>query len=389
MAKYRVETDQGTFEVETEDSPSSPDRVSFDSPSVSGTPTLNPNQESTFGTSMINSTALPIMGGVVGGIAGGPPGAFLGGAGGEAYRQLIARSMNQPVPQTSMGAAKDIGVEGATQGAAEFVGGKLLPMAGRAILKTPVLGSALKSVGSFASKTAGDLFQLLTKIPPKDAKILFKNPKAILPGEWTKAQTAWKKAAEEIGIPVDEISPEMIKILSGDAKNMVFETYGKIVAGESVSAKEAQLAKQALDIAVMPVAKTVRKNPLVNTLTKIRQKFVDRIGEESPNMAVANKQYGIAATGKKFRSFFPRNTTGDPAYFRSSIFPTLIAGAGAARGEPGKGALQGAGLAALTSPLAIGSGLALAGGSRTVLPYFRRVLTASAAELAKKKLQGK
>ena len=356
----------------------------FGSPSISGMPTLNPNQESTFLQDFVGSSALPIMGGILGGTVGATTtpitgfggavaGAALGGAAGESYRQLAARKMGLPVPGTSMGAAKEIGVEGLTQGAGEAIGGG-------------IVGPLLGKVGKLLKKPAGQLFQIITKMKPEDASTLFKNPKALLPGEWTKAKKEWKEAAESIGLQTDEVSPEMIKILKGDAKQMVFETYEKIVSGEAVSAKDAQLAKQALDIAVMPVAKTVRKNPLVKTLGDIRKTFVDRIGEESERMGAANKAYGIAATGNRFRSFFPRNTTGDPAYFRSLSLPILGSLGSDSRGE---GALKGAALSALLSPVSIGTGIAGAGMLRPALPVMRRGISASLAELFDDEFEGK
>src|SRR3990167_2437665 len=395
--------------------------LGFDSPSVSGAAPLNPEKESPPDPVRRALSILPVAGGVVGGLVGGPGGAFLFGAGGEAYRQIGSRVAGLDSPDTSLEAAKRIGIEGITQGAGEFAGSKIL---------SPIM----KAAGRGVKKPFGDLFQLITKMKPEDAATLFRNPKAILPGQWSKAQKAWRSAAKKIGIEVNDVSPEMIEILKGDAKQKVFETYGKIqrnedavIAWESVakdagfdpknvspekikklpknikkivlkaydnlersepvSAKVAQIAKQALDIVVMPVAKTVRKNPLVATLSKIRRKFVERIGQESPEMAAANKQYGIASVGKKFQSIFPRNLDNSPAYFRSSVLPSLLATAGVARGEPGEGVLQGAALAGLTSPLAIGAAISGAGTVRPLLPYVRRAGTAAAADLVKKYLE--
>lgn len=332
---------------------------------------------------IVDSPALPIAGGVVGGIVGIPlgPGAIgaaaIGGAGGEAWRQNAARALGMDAPDTSLEAAKEIGIEGLIQGAGQAFGMGAGKTAGLA-MKAPIVKGAVEGV----KKTAGDVFQILTKMHPKDAATLFKNPKAILPGQWPKAQKAWREAAEEIGIPIDDVSPEMIKVLKGDAQKTVFETYERMAAGEAVSAAEAQTAKQAIDVALMPAAKTVRKNPLVALYSKMRGEFVERIGKESPKMAAANKQYGIAATGKKFRSLFPRNQTGDPAYFRSSVLPSLLTGAGAMRGDPLEGAIQGAAVAGASSPLAIGSLIALAGGARGLAPYASKTLTATLAELA-------
>lgn len=82
--------------------------------------------------------ALPAAGGLAGGIVGGiggtiagvgvggvpgaVGGATLGGAGGEAAKQLLSPLVGLESPESSMEAAKDIGVQGAIQGASELAG---------------------------------------------------------------------------------------------------------------------------------------------------------------------------------------------------------------------------------------------------------------------------
>jgi hypothetical protein len=80
---------------------------------------------------VVDSPFIPIVAGVGAGLASAPlgPGAIgmagLAGAGAEGYRQMLARSMGLPVPQTSMDAAKQIGIQGASQAAGE-AGGQLI-----------------------------------------------------------------------------------------------------------------------------------------------------------------------------------------------------------------------------------------------------------------------
>lgn len=332
--------------------------------------------------SVIDSPALPIAGGVAGGVAGLPLGAGaipiagFGAAAGESYRQLGARALGMEAPKTSLEAAKKIGTEAVTQAAGEAFGmGVVNPLA--------------KGAGRLLKKPAGDLFQIITKIKPEDAATLFKNPKTILPGAFKKAKEVWRKAAQEAGIPIDDVSPEIIDALKTDAKSTVFDTFKKLRAGEAVTAAEAQTAKKALDIALMPAAKTERNAPLVTLYGEIRKVFTKKIGEASPELAAANKGYGVARAGKRFQTLFPRNLNDTPAYFRSSVLPNLILGAGAMRGEPGEGALQALGFGAASSPLAIGSLIALAGGGRGLVPYARRTLTATLADIAKQRFDGK
>src|SRR5213594_4292402 len=76
-----------------------------------------------YGGADIGTKALPAAGATVGGLvgtAGGPAGtiggAALGGAGGEAASQLVRRALGFESPETSLEAAKQIGIEGAVQG---------------------------------------------------------------------------------------------------------------------------------------------------------------------------------------------------------------------------------------------------------------------------------
>src|SRR3990167_516468 len=346
----------------------------FAPPVVSGYPAFNKDATGSFGKFLATSKTLPIAGGVVGGIAGGIPLAGLMGAGGESYRQLLARKYTDNFPTTSTEAAKEIGIEGLTQSGGAVIN-KTLPIAGKVAMKIP----GVKAVTGFAKKTMSDLFYILTKIEPKNATTLFKNPKAILPVEWTKAQIAWRKAAKEAGLPIDDVSPEIINAMKKDARSTVFETFEKIQRGEATVA-EAQIAKEVTRIALKPAAKTERNRPLIVLYNKMEDVFRDVISKKSPDLAAANKQYAIAKAGKRFRSFFPRNLDDSPAYFRSSVLPTALGIAGQQRGEPIEGALQAGGIAALTSPMAIGTGIALAGGVRNLAPYARRPISAMIAE---------
>lgn len=323
---------------------------------------------------VVDSRALPIAGSIAGGILAAPSGpaaiaaAGLGGAAGEAWRQVGARALGMDAPETSTDAAKDISISGAAQAAGEATGAY-------------VLAPLAKGAGALLKKPAGALFQLVTKIAPKDAATLFSNPKAILPGEMAKAQKAWRSVAEAAGLPVDDVSPAIINALKKDARSTVFEAFEKMAAGDAVTAAEAQTAKQALDIALMPAAKTERNKPLVALYSKMRQSFVDRIGKESPELAKANKEYAVAKAGSRFQSLLPRNQDGSPAYFRSTL-PALL---GLGAGNP---AMAAAAMAA-SSPLAIGGMIAAAGAANPLMPIGRRTMTAALAELAARELRGR
>lgn len=67
--------------------------------------------------------AAGLAGGGIGAIPGAMAGAALGGAAGEAQKQVINRLAGEPAPATVGGAAKDIALAGGSQAGAELVGG--------------------------------------------------------------------------------------------------------------------------------------------------------------------------------------------------------------------------------------------------------------------------
>lgn len=387
----------------------------FDPPAVSGQVPQNPGQVRTGGNPLLNGPILPIAGGLIGTAMAGPgPGslagyataeglmsllttggaAALGGGAGEGYRQLLSRLAGEPAPDTVGQAAKGIGEEAATQGIAsmlpiEKLGGAALRGTGKLISKIPFVGPGMDALASGVKKTAGDLFYLGTKVDPKNAATLYENPSAIFPGRMKDARAGWRAAAENAGIPVDDVSPEIINALKGDAEKTVFDVFERLQAGDAVSAAEAQTANEALRLKVMPAAVNDRNRKLVQLYSKMGDKFRERIGQESPELAAANKEYAIASAGKKFRTVFPQNKSDTPAWVRTVAIPSLTLGAGFQRNKPLEGALQGLGVMTLGSPLALGAGIAMAGGARYAMPYVGRAAKASLAELLKDELKGK
>lgn len=333
---------------------------------------------------VIDSPALPIAGGVMGGIAGmgagSVPLAALGGAGGEAIRQLGARALGMDAPETSMESIKDIGASGISQGAGQAVGLGLGKAAGMAS-KMPIVKTATTAV----KKSAGDIFQLVTKNKPRDAATLFNNPKAILPSTMAAAREEWKAAAKEIGLPVDQTTPAYIKALKNP--ETAFDTFEKIANGEKISALEAQIAKKVVKIRLRPTAVNERNKELVAQYDLMAAAFTKRLSEESPRMAAANKGYAIASSGKKFRSLFARNQNDTPAYIRSSVLPLIFGGANLYQGNPVDAMLQAGGVTAASSPLALGSLIALLGAGKSFGPAAGKTLAATLAEFAKERFE--
>jgi hypothetical protein len=153
--------------------------------------------------------ALSAVGGTVGGIlgaAGGPltgiGGAALGGAAGEAGKQLVDRTLGFDAPKTSWDAAKDIGIEGAKQGAYE-VGGRV---GGKVVAK------ALSPVG----RAVAPKLEKMAEKYPKLKELLPKPPNTV--GHLTAAAAdkgSSKDAWEAITRTVDDIKKEMESVPEG------------------------------------------------------------------------------------------------------------------------------------------------------------------------------
>ena len=81
---------------------------------------------------MTGATIGGVAGGTVGGIPGAIAGATLGGAAGRAGKQIYQHATGSPeAPETSLEAAKDIGMAGVEQGAYEAVGGAIVKVGGK------------------------------------------------------------------------------------------------------------------------------------------------------------------------------------------------------------------------------------------------------------------
>lgn len=107
--------------------------------------------------SFVNSPAIPAIAGIGAGIAAIPSGpgaigaAALAGAGAEGYRQIIARGMGLPVPETSSQAAMEVGKQGAAQALNE-VGGQAINYGLKAtgagqFLSDAAVGAARRALG--------------------------------------------------------------------------------------------------------------------------------------------------------------------------------------------------------------------------------------------------
>lgn len=174
MPKYQIELSDGRkFEVEADAEPTEQDVLG----AIGGAPMASHDAAAPAARTWTDTAvdALPTLGGAAGGIiggiggtvagmgVGGVPGAVggaaLGGGFGEAAKQLVNRARGMQAPGTMGEAAKDIGIQGGIQGAAElagagigkgaqYVGGRLYSLA---------LRPAAKLTNSFGDVAAAGL----------------------------------------------------------------------------------------------------------------------------------------------------------------------------------------------------------------------------------------
>jgi hypothetical protein len=162
MPKYRIELEDGReFDVEADAPPTEADLLTFlsqqSSPqglhaAAAGAETIGGApwyaKPVLGGPSVLQAlNTLPAVGGMLGGAVASPGivtaagGAALGGAGGEALRQLGRRALGASAPETPARAAQDIAGEAAIQGGAQLVGrvaGKALTSGAGALMQSAV-----------------------------------------------------------------------------------------------------------------------------------------------------------------------------------------------------------------------------------------------------------
>jgi hypothetical protein len=178
MAKYRITTDQGTYDVTTDDG-----GASAPAAAAPAQPGFGENLRAG-AESFLKTPALPIMAGTAAGLAASgatplvaAPAAALAGGAGEAARQIGLRAVsskqnnffdqgNPDLPQTSSDAAALIGKRAFEQGAAEL-GGRAIGAVAKPVLN--VVGQGLASGA-----------QGLAKIPAEAFARIFKNPAELL-----------------------------------------------------------------------------------------------------------------------------------------------------------------------------------------------------------------
>ena len=316
----------------------------------------------------VQSPALPIAGGVVGGLAGGGlasiPMAGLGAAGGEGIRQLSARALGLSAPQSSMEALKGIGKQAAIGAVGEGVGQAAvggLRLGARAL--APAGGKVLEALSA------------ATGVKLKGFKDLMEKPMRLL----TSSEKSIKVTGEKIGSIIDEtISKEMtpdeaaVSLVerafrtSGANRNAAKRVALKMARGEQVLDSEVAFANRAINVAIGNTTDDGTRALLQGQ----KQVFQDYLAGHLPDLKTLNSEFSALKSVNAFRSFGRLNKSGETS--RLGMMFLL-----AAAKQP---------LVFLTSPavvgtgLAVGSGLAKAATSKPISSTISQIATRGLAD---------
>lgn len=372
MATYHVETDKGTFEVETEE----PQSLQSQVPEIikqAGQAALDTSPAKLSQKFMETDPAtMQRVGGPVLPIAGGMAGGPLGAMAGEAARQFTGTAFApETVPKTALGRAASMASAGVMQEpkileaipgvpqVSEMVG----DLASKAASK--IGGGAAKAMQAFSGGRAGDFIETAKK------------------GFSTYAGPSKEEAGQMMGkalekLPGESVAPTMAEHIASaitpesSAGNKFLVDIGKrIDNGELIDARQALKAKQSLDdvIDTVPVWQMKRRAKLFD----LKRTFDDVLSSQSGELKDASNAYRAGVLRDNMTKFLPVNKHGE--YSRlAPMLTTLASSVGGAAGvhEGGaKGGMLGslgpaAAMVAL-SPGVLGAGAASVGAAKQAI----------------------
>lgn len=374
MPTYHIETDKGTFEVETDEHQSVQAQIpgilqdaaqqAGEAALASSPANLTQKFMQTDPATMqrVGGAALPIVGGLVTG-----PAAPIGAAAGEFLRQATGTALApETVPQTALGRAASV--------------------VGAGVAQDPKILNAIPGVPAVA-KMAGDL---ASKVGKNVSGGLAKTANVLSGGKAGDfIETAKKglstyaaKSKEEAGammgaalkkLPGEAVAPTMAETIESvvtpeaAAGNKYLVDIGKrIDQGELIDARQALKAKQALDdvIDTVPIWQIKRRGKLFD----LKKTFDEVLSSQSGELKNASNEYRAAALKDNMTKFLPVNKHGE--YSRLAGMLSTLGGSigGTIGGHEGgaKGGLIG-GLAPIATAVALSpgslGGLAAGGGS--------------------------
>lgn len=342
---------------------------------------------------------LPIAGGMIGGALGavaGPAGAVAGaGLGGAAGRSLqtigeYAFGGRDPLKDTPLGNAAQIGASGVAQAGAEL-GGQGLGMAANALkpMATTVGGQALK---------------LVPKVAQKYGQAVLNKPKILIQALAQKDVGAAYQAFERYtGLKgLKQLIEERAKSFSpGELESMLLETSNKVKAnpnfgiGTSTLAKQEQQelysASQAVNHLKMqakyrdPKAASILESGVLNSAKKRVEDAMQAIYSEYGPLRTSQFE---SKARQAFSHVFPQNLDQTPAALRT-LGAVGLAGREALRGE-----YRPAAALPLMSPAAVGLGIRGAAMASPVVGlgagiYGRSLMEQKAQQMAQALLQAR
>ena|SRR5436190_2919105 len=353
MATYHIETDKGTFEVET-DEPSQTSQSFRDVLKQSAQKLISPLAAIGQKLQPKNLTSLLPAAGMMAGTAMAPGlGTGIGAGLGSIAQKMadLAYGTAKPVePTTSvMGipmAPKEAiwpAVNAATAGLpatqeGQAVGNKISQMVQSA---KPGLKKSLQQVEQMLSgKSAAKVGRLIN------------DPSAYLPisfgGGMTKeaASNQYANALEETGLKKPDFGP--FKQGHKDAEDVAQSIYDKWKAGGDISAQEAFSAKRATD-KLFPAVVKERNAEDIKLMSEFKTAMDDVLSNQAGPLQKASQDYARASLKADFRQILPRTKTGDISTVKTLLLHTLAPKRMLAAG--------------LTSPTVFGAGNVLAQGA--------------------------
>lgn len=307
---------------------------------------------------VVDSPILPAAGAIAGGLAGAGVGSLplagLGGAAGEAARQLGQRALKSETPgqfftDPSVGpsapeAAKGIAQEGATAMAFEGAG-KL----GGVLLKT-------KTVQKFLGDFVGRLGRIQSGVKKELGERLFQDPGAFFTKTLKNAGDELGAVRKEFGMVIEKSVDDLIDPEISVSRKLVKDNLTKLNNGEALPAKDLLETTQGLDDIIEATHPRMRSKRA--GLFGLKRFVQEQLGQIAGPERAAAKQYARSALASEFRQALPVTKSGDVSMMRTLGFPLL---------NSDIGLIGGMAAGAAQSPFIGGLGISAAGGLNKLL----------------------
>lgn len=362
MSIYKIETDNGTYEVEVEDATSSTpseggsalDKIA--EMGAKGPLTMAREAFSKNPEPVLN--ALPTAGAVGGGLLGGPAGAATGAMAGETLKNF-GKAATTGEAKNPLDAIAEMGMSGATAAAGEAA--------------FPLAAKGLKLGAKGAAKGLAKVSELLTGTPSINFERVAERPglylRYLLPEKLGGIQSAKKagkalgQVEKEAGLVVENLEPTTGEAAKGLKKfigksnpatsnqSNAERFFDRVSKGEELTPQETLEAYKATSDHLKTVSRWDRNKA---RLVEFEKALRETIGAAYPAWDDAMKKTAESISGRNVTNFLPRTATGKPSIGRLG-FNALLFGGGVL--NPALPATI-----AATAPIVHGGAAALGGG---------------------------